>query len=109
MPSSLEMHPIIMSLAPCRYSTPSIRRYILDLHAMRSTLTLSSDGGWLSKNVLIGPIQSYVGYCTGLSITIRLGSTASLVDSSDLTKGLDNFSTITFDEVGALQEAIQAR
>jgi hypothetical protein len=109
IPSSLEMHLIIMQLAPYWYSTPSIRWYILDLHMMHSTTALSYDGGWLSKYALIELIQSYAGCCTGSSMIIRPAIVASLIDSSSLTKGLDNFLTITSDRVGALQEAIHAR
>jgi hypothetical protein len=109
MPSSLEIHLIIMSLAPCRYNTPLIRWYILALHAMRSTSVLSSDGGWLSKNALIGLIESYASCCAGSSITIRSVPVASLVDSSGLTDGLNNFSTIISSGIDALEETIHAR
>jgi hypothetical protein len=108
IPSPLEMHLIIIPLAPYQYSTLSIRWYILHLRAMRSTSALSSDGGWLSKYALIELIQSYVGCCAGSSITINSGS-ALLIDSSGFTEGLDNFSTMTSGRIGALEEAIQAR
>jgi hypothetical protein len=108
MPYSLEMQLIIMSLRLVD-STPSIRWYILDLSTMHSTLVLSSDGAWLSKNALNGLIQSYASCCTDSSITIRSGPIASLVDSSGLTEGLDNFSTMTSDGVGALEEVIHAK
>jgi hypothetical protein len=109
MPSSLWMHLIIMSLVPRRYSTPSIRWYILDLCAMHSTSVLLSDGGWLSRNVLIGLIQSYTGCYSGSSITIGSGLVASLSSSAGLTKGLINLSMMTSGEIGALEEAIHAR
>jgi hypothetical protein len=76
---------------------------------MRSTSVLSSYGGWLSKYAPIGLIQSYVGYCADSSMTIRSAPAASLIDSSGLTKGLDNSSTITSGGVGALEEAMHAR
>jgi hypothetical protein len=76
---------------------------------MRSTLALSSDNGWLSKYALIGLIQSYAGYWAGSSMTIRSAPVASLIDSSALTEGLDNFSIITSIRVGALEEAIHAK
>jgi hypothetical protein len=76
---------------------------------MRSTFTLSSAGGWLSKNALSGLIQSYIVYCASSSMTIRSALAASLVDSSGLIEGLDNSSTITSSRVGALEEAMHAR
>jgi hypothetical protein len=109
MPSSLEIHFIIIPFVPRRYNIPSIRWYILDLRMICSTSALSSDGDWLSRNILIGPIQSYASPCSGSSITIRSGLAASISYSAGLTKGLDNFSMMTSGGVGALEEAIQAR
>jgi hypothetical protein len=74
---------------------------------MHSIPALSSDGGWLSKYALIGLIQSYTGCYAGSLMTIRSALDALLIDSSSLTEGLDKFSTITSDGVGALEEAIQ--
>jgi hypothetical protein len=76
---------------------------------MRSSSVLSSDSGWLSKYALIGLIQSYAGCCAGSSMTIRSALVVSLIDSSGLTEGLDNFSTITSARVGAQEEAIHAK
>jgi hypothetical protein len=42
-------------------------------------------------------------------MTIRSCSIASLVDSAGLIEGLDYFSTMMSDGVGALEEAIYAR
>jgi hypothetical protein len=109
MSSSLEIHFIIMPLVPLLNNTPSIRWYSLDLRAIRLTSALSSDGGWFSRNILIGCIQSYAGSSFGSSMTIRSGSIASLVDSSSLTEGVDNYSIMMSGEVVALEEAIQAR
>jgi hypothetical protein len=76
---------------------------------MRSTLALSSDGGWLFANIVIGFIQSYADSYSGSSITIRSGLAASASSSVGLTEGLDNFSIMTSSGVGALEEAIHAR
>jgi hypothetical protein len=109
MPSSLEIHLIIMLLVPHRYNTLSIRWYILDLCAMCSTSALSSDGGWLSRNALIGLIQSYIASCSSSLITIRSGLTASISSSVGLTEDLDNFSIMVSGGASALEEAIYAR
>jgi hypothetical protein len=108
MPSSLEIHLIIVPLAPRRYNIPSIIWYILDLCVIRSTSALSSDGDWLLKNALIELIQSYIGSCSGSSITIRSGLATSISSSAVPTEGLDHFSIMTSDGVGALEEAIHA-
>jgi hypothetical protein len=79
---------------------------MLALRAIRSTSALSSDNGWLLRNILIGFIQSNAGPGSGPSMTIRF---ASLVGSAGLTEGLDNFTTMTSGGVGALEEAIHAR
>jgi hypothetical protein len=76
---------------------------------MHSTSVLLSDGGWLSRNILIGLIQSYTGCYSGSSITIGSGLVASLSSSAGLTKGLINLSMMTSGEIGALEEAIHAR
>jgi hypothetical protein len=81
----------------------------LDLRVKLSTSTLSSDGGWLSRNILNGLIQSYAASYSGSSITIRSGMAASMSYSAGLTEGLDNFSMMTSGGVGALKEAIHAR
>jgi hypothetical protein len=105
-PSSLEIHFIIMPLAPCLYNTLSIRWCILDLRAMCSIFTLSSNIGWLSRYALIGLIQSIYGCFSAPSMIIR---SVSLNVSSNLIEGLVSFSTMTSDRIGALKEAIQAR
>jgi hypothetical protein len=109
MPSSLDMHFIIMSLAPRRNKISSTRWYCLDLHAIHLTSTLSSDGSWFSRNILIGCIQSYAGSCSVSLITIGSCPITSLVGFAGLTEGLDNHSIMTSNGVGALEEAIQAR
>jgi hypothetical protein len=109
MPYSLEIHLIIMPFGPHRYSIPSIRWYILDLCMIHSTSVLLSNGGWLSMNILIGLIQSYASPWSASSITIRSGFATSIASSAGLIKGLVNFSMITSDGLGALEEAIQGR
>jgi hypothetical protein len=109
MPSSLDMHFIIMPLASRQNRMPLIKRYFLDFHVMRSTSALSSVGGWFFRNILIGCIQSYDGSCSSSFITIRSYPIAPLLDASALTEGLDNFSTMMTGGVGALEEAIHAR
>jgi hypothetical protein len=109
MPSSLNMHFIMMTLAPHRNKIPSTRWYYMDLRAMRSTLALSSDVGLFSRNILIGCIQSYVGSYSGSSITIRSCLIASLMGSVSLTEGLDNLSIMTSGRVGGLEEAIHTK
>jgi hypothetical protein len=109
MSSSLEIHFIIISFTPHQYNIPSIKWYILHLHVIRSTLALSSDGGWLSRNILIGLIQSYASPCSGSSMTIRSGLAASIAFFAALIESLVNFSMMTSDRVYALEEAIQAR
>jgi hypothetical protein len=75
---------------------------------MRLTSVLSFDGGLLSRYALIRLIQSYA-HCSAISsITINSGPIL-LIDSSSFTEGLDNLSTMTSREVGALEEAIQAK
>jgi hypothetical protein len=109
MPPSLDMHFIIMPLAPRQNKIPSIKWYYLDLRVMCSALALSSNGGWFSKNILIGCIQLYSCSLSGSSITIRSCSIASLATSVGLTEGLDHFSIMTSDRVGALEEAIHVK
>jgi hypothetical protein len=100
MPSSLDMHFIIMSLVPQQNKMSSIRLYCLHLRAMRSTSVLSSDGGWLSKNILIRCIESYTGPYSQASITIRSCLIASSLNSTALIgciqpyEGLVSFSTM---------------
>jgi hypothetical protein len=94
----------LIVIIPCQSGDTSF-----DLRVMLSTSALSSDGGWLSRNILIVLIQSYAGSCSGSLITIRSGLVASMSSSASLTEGLDNFSMMTSDEVGALKEAIHAR
>jgi hypothetical protein len=79
---------------------------MLALRVIRSTSASSSDNGWLLRNILIGFIQSNACSQSGPSMTIR---SASLMGSAGLIEGLDNFTTITSGEVGALKEAIHAR
>jgi hypothetical protein len=55
---------------------------------------------------LIGLIQSISGCCSATSTIIR---SVSLNISTDLIEGLINFSIMTSDGIGALEEAIQAR
>jgi hypothetical protein len=76
---------------------------------MWSTSALSSDGGWMSRNILIGLIKSYAGSWSDSSITIRSGLVASVSSSVGLIEGLYNFSMMTSGGVGALDEAINAR
>jgi hypothetical protein len=109
MTSSLDIHFIIIPLTPHRNRISSIRWYCLNLHAICSTSTLSSDGGWFYRNILIGCIQSYDGSYSSSSITIRSCLIASLVDSAGLTEGLANFSIMMYSGVGTLEEAIYAR
>jgi hypothetical protein len=109
MPSSLDIHFIIMPLVPHWNKNSSMRWYCLDLCAVCSTLVLSSNGGWFSRNNLIRCIQSYVVAFSDSSITIRSCFIASFVGSIGFTKSLDNFSVMTSGGVGALEEAIHAR
>jgi hypothetical protein len=109
MPSSLDIHFIIMSFTPHRNKIPSMRWYCLDLCAIHSTSVLSSNGGRFFRNILIGYIQSYGGSCSVSSITIRYFSIASFVGSAGLIEGLDNLSIMMSDGVDALKEAINAR
>jgi hypothetical protein len=109
MPSSLEIHLIIMPLVPHRYNIPSIRWYILDLCVIRSTSALSSDSGWMSRNILIWLVQSYVGFCSGSSITIRSALSALMSSFAGQTEGIENFSMMTSGGVGALEKPINAR
>jgi hypothetical protein len=109
MPSSIDMHFIIMSLTPHRNKISSIRWYCLDLRAIHSTSTLSSDSGWFSMNILIRCIQSYTGSCSALSITIRSCPIISWAGSACLTEGLYNLLIMTSGRVGALEEAIHTR
>jgi hypothetical protein len=95
-----------MPLAPCLYSTPSIRWYILNLRAMCSISALSYDISWLSMYALIGLIQSIVGCCSAPSMTIR---SSSFNGSTSLTEGLVNFSMMMSDRVGALEQSIHAK
>jgi hypothetical protein len=106
---SLDMHFFIMPLAPHRNKIPSVGWYCLDVHVIRSTLVLSSDGDWFSRNILIGFNQSYSGSWSGSLITIRSCLIASLAASAGLTEGLDSFSIMISGRVGALEEAIHAR
>jgi hypothetical protein len=76
---------------------------------MCSTLALSSNGGYFSRNILIGRNQSYAGSCFGSSITIRSCPIASSLGSAGLIEGLDNLSIITSGEVDALEEAIHVK
>jgi hypothetical protein len=76
---------------------------------VRYVQLLRSDGGRVSRNILIGFIQSYTGSCSDLLITIRSLSIASLTASTCLTEGLDSFSIITSDGVGAMEEMIHDR
>jgi hypothetical protein len=55
---------------------------------------------------LIGLIQSTSGCCSDPSMIIR---SVSLNVSTDLIEGLVSFSIMTYDGIGALEEAIQAR
>jgi hypothetical protein len=109
MPSSLDMHFIIMPLVPHRNKMSSMRWCCLDLCAIRSTSTLSSDSGWFSRNILIRCIQLYAGSCSGSSIIIRSCLIASFVGFTGLIEGIDNLSIMTSGGVGALEEAIYAR
>jgi hypothetical protein len=109
MPFFIDIHFIIMPLAPHQNNMPSTRWYCVDLCVIHSTSTLSSHGGWFSRNILIGCIQSYADSCSSTLMTIRSCSIAWLVNSADLTKGLDSFSIMMSDRVGALEEVIYAR
>jgi hypothetical protein len=87
----------------------SLKWYWLDLHAIRLTSMLSSDGGCFFRNILVGCIQSYIDSCYDSSITIRSCLLAWLVGSASLTEDLNNFSIMMPDRVGVMEESIHVR
>jgi hypothetical protein len=109
MSSYLDIHFIIIPSRHRQNNISSIRWYSLDLHAIRSTLALSSDGGGFSRNILIRCIQSYAGSDSSSLMTIKYCLFASLVGSAGLIEGLDNFSIMMPNIVSILEEAIHTR